>query len=215
MKLNPVKCVVAPNHSPIDKAVAYKRVQLDFGRRYRLRLAFCDVNTPTPEMVAKWNAMCDADAGEPYYIDVGEKKYHALAPSASQVEKMASDTTEGRTFNMLVELVNQNNNSGKLKSYPYSVAKLMRDVYEIANSQEVVFDHAMDVVNAFFFRPNGRSWEDLFVREEYAALKDLYLGFDVTPKEAMLPFTLPLYFRQLFLSGRSVAEIAKNRLVAR
>ncbi len=207
MTLHPQKCVVVPNHPPIDKLLAFKRVQLDLGGSYRLRLAFCTVNAPTAEMNERWNAMCDPDAGGPYHIDVAEKKYHNWAPSASQVEANASAVTESRTFNMLVALINENNETGKLKSYPFSIAKMIRDVYEIAASQEVVFEHGMDVVNAFFFRPNGRAWEDLFQRDEYADLKKLWLGFGVSPREAMLPFTLPLYFRHLFLAGRSVAEI--------
>jgi hypothetical protein len=177
-------------------------------------MAFCDVNIPSPEMMATWNAMCDPEAGPAYLIDVGDKKYHKSAGSAAEVEKMASDTTEGRTFNYLVELVNENNRTGKLKSYRHSVAKMIRDFYELPGgllgpSQEFIFDHGMDVVNGFFLRPNDRAWADLFEKPEYADLRKLWDGFNVSEKE-VLPFTLPLYFRQLFLAGRSPAEITEK-----
>lgn len=209
-ELKPVKSVVVPKFPPIDKLIAFKRVQLDLGEHFRLRIAFCDVNIPTPEHHERWDAMCTPGTGEAYLIDVGDKKYHKIADSASQVEKMSSETQNGRTWNRLVELANENNRTGSLKKARHSIAKIIRDVYHVMNggedSQKIVFDHGMDVVDGFFLRQNNRSWENLFTSETYAELRELWDGFDVTEKE-VLPFTLPLYFRQLFLAGRGVAEI--------
>lgn len=209
----PMKCVVLPARPPIDKLVAFKRVKLDFEKKFKLRLAFCDVNIPTPMHRAKWNAMCSEGAGEPYLIDVGEKKYHKIADSASAVEKMSSETTEGRIWNMLVELINQNNKNGKLKSSLFAIPKILRDAYETKHRAsewpEVVFWHGMDVVDGFFLQQNQRSWEDLFEHPDFAELRRLWEGFNVGESE-VLPFTLPLYFRQMFLSGWSEAEITQK-----
>lgn len=205
-------CVVVPARSPIDKLVAYKRVELDFGERYRLEVQFCDVNMPSPEHYEKWESLCSPGV-KPYLIDVGNKKYHKSAGSAAEVEKMASDTTTGRAYNQLVELVNKNNQTGFLKNARHSVAKILRDAYHVMNSgevsQEVVFDHGMDVVNAWFLNGSKRKLEDLFTDPQFSALRDLWNGFKVSEKE-VLPFTLPMYFRQLFMSGRSSAEIMEK-----
>ncbi len=213
-ELKPIKCVVLPARPPIDKLIAYKRVEMDFRNYHRLRVAFCDVNMPTPKDHERWNAMCTPGSGDAYLLDVGEKKYHnTFAGSAAAVEKLSSETEGGRTWNRLVELANENNRTGKLKQTRHSVAKIIRDVYHVMNggidSQEVVFDHGMDVVNGFFFRQNGRNWNDLFTNQQYEALRKLWDGFNVSEKE-VLPFTLPLYFRQLFLAGRSPAEILEK-----
>jgi hypothetical protein len=208
----PVVMVVVPARPPIDKLVAFKRVQLDLRDEVRLEVAFCGVNEPNSEHLALWQSNCSAGR-TPYLIDVGKKKYHKLSSSAAQVEKMFSDTQSGSIFNKLVELVNQNNKSGFLKERRYSVAKILREAYHVMNggeySQEVVFDHGMDVVNAFFFIQNRREWNTLFNDPQYLKLRELWYGFNVIEKE-ILPFTLPLYFKQLFTSGRSEAEIISS-----
>ena len=123
--IKPLMVVVVPARPPIDKYVAFKRVQLDRTGEYRLEVAFCDVNQPTEEMMARWRAMCSPGV-EPYLVDVGDKKYHQLGSSAAEVEFMASETRSGRTIKHLVELVNENNKTGNLKNRRHSIAKLVR-----------------------------------------------------------------------------------------
>jgi hypothetical protein len=203
--------VVVPARSPIDKYVAYKRVQLDRTEAFRLEVAFCDVNQPTPELMARWRSMCTPGV-EPYLVDVGDKKYHQLGSSAAEVELMSSETRSGRTIKYLVGLINENNKTGNLKNRRYAIAKLLRDAYHVMkggdDSQNVVFDHGMDVVNAYFMDHGRRAWDALF-NPEYAELKQLWDGFNVSEKE-VIDFTLPLYFRQLFTSGRSAEEIIEK-----
>ena len=126
---------------------------------------------------------------------------------------MSSETRYGRTWNRLVEMAAENNRTGSLKRARYSVAKLVRDTYHVMNggedSQSLVFEHCMDVVNGFFFPQNKREWCALFDKAEFAELRKLWDGFNVQEKE-VLPFTLPLYFRQLFTSGRSPQEISQK-----
>jgi len=45
--------------------------------QYHVIVEFCDVNQPTAEHLARWQAMCSPGV-EPYLIDVGDKKYHQL-----------------------------------------------------------------------------------------------------------------------------------------
>jgi hypothetical protein len=205
----PTKIVVVPARPPIDKLVAYKRILLDQGDESRLLIEFCDVNEPTDAHFDGWRAKCSPGV-EPYLIDVGKKKYHNLGSSAAQVEKLSSTTESGVIFNRLVELVNENNRTGFLKNPRHSIAKILRDAYHVMNSgsasQEVVFDHGMDVVNAFFFHQNKREWDSLFSDPQYLELKELWKGFAVMEEE-VVPFTVPLYFKQLFMSGRSEQEI--------
>jgi hypothetical protein len=199
--------LVVPGRPPIDKYVAARRVRED-NSQYHIQMVFCDVNQPTPAHMARWQAMCSPGI-EPYLIDVGDKKYHQLGSSAAEVEINASETRDSRTLRHLVDLVNNNNKTGDLKNRRHSIAKLVRDAYHVMNggsdSQEVVFDHGMDVVNAYFFDHSRRAWDTLSA-PEHAALKELWDGFNVTEKE-ILDFTLPLYFKQLFTSGRSAKEI--------
>jgi hypothetical protein len=204
--------IVLPARPPIDKLVAYKRVQLDREDDVRLEVAFCDVNEPTPMHLMVWGRSCSPDQA-PYLLDVGSKKYHKLGSSAAEVEKMLADTENTRIYNRLVNLINENNRTGKLKGYRHSVAKLIREAYHVMLnadlSQEVVFDHGMDVVNAFFFPKNQREWSALFTDADYSKLKELWDGFNVSEAE-ILPFTLPLYFKQLFMSGRKEGEIVEK-----
>lgn len=212
MPTKPMLVVVVPNSPPIDKLVAFKRVQLDRQDNFFLRVAFCDVNEPTPGHLATWKEMGSSDQ-EPYFLDVGSKKYHKLGSSAAEVEKMLSDTESARVYNRLVELINENNRTGKLKGHRHSIAKLIRETYHVMTSgpfsQGLVFDHGMTVVNAFFFPQNRREWSTLFTEAEHAELKKLWEGFGVSEAE-VLPFTLPLYFKQLFMSGRSEREIMEK-----
>ena len=210
MSTKPVMIVVVPGRPPIDKFVAARRVIQDRDQ-YHVQMAFCDVNQPTPEHMARWRAMCSPGV-EPYLIDVGDRKYHEMGSSAAEVEMKASETHDGRTLKHLVDLVNNNNKTGGLKSSRHSVAKLVRDAYHVMNggsdSQEVVFDHGMDVVNAYFFDHSRRAWDTLS-NPEHATLKELWDGFNVTERE-VLDFTLPLYFKHLFMSGRSAKEIIEK-----
>ena len=75
-------------------------------------------------------------------------------------------------------------------------------------SQAVVFDHCMDCVNAYFFDMDKRAWDTLSA-PECAELKSLWDGFNVQKKE-VVDFTLPMYFRQLYMAGRSVQEITEK-----
>lgn len=204
----PLMIVVVPAKPPIDKYVAYKRVELDRADSFRLKVAFCDVNQPTDEMMARWQAMCSPGV-EPYLVDVGDKKYHKIGSSAAEVELMSSETRSGRVIKRLVELINDNNKTGNLKNRRYSIAKLVRDAYHVMNggdvSQGLVFEHCLDVVNAYFTDQSRRAWDSLS-NPEYAALKALWDGLNVSEKE-VLDFTIPLYFKQLFMSGRSAEEI--------
>lgn len=205
----PVKVIVVPARPPIDKYVAMRRVWLDNSNDFRLTVEFCDVNQPTPEHLAYWRSKCSPDV-EPYLIDVGEKKYHQLGSSAAEVELTSSETKNRKTLNYLLGLINDNNRTGNLKNRRHSIAKLVRDAYHVMNggyrSQGVVFEYGMDVVNAYFFDLDKRAWDTL---SAYANLQELWNGFGVTGNE-VLDFTLPLYFRQLFMSGRSAGEIVQK-----
>ncbi len=204
----PLMVVVVAAASPIDKVLAVKRLSLDMEDRYRLSVEFCDVNKPTEAHLNAWRAKCSSGV-EPYLIDLGDKKYHHHGGSAAEVEMMLSTTHSGRIFNHLVELINRNNKTGFLKEAPHSVAKIIRDAYPVMNggaqSQEVVFEHGMDVVNAYFYRQDKRAWDTLS-SPEHAELKKLWDGFGVKDINVQ-DFTLQLYFRQLFMSGRSQQEI--------
>jgi hypothetical protein len=200
--------VVVPARSPIDKLVAYKRVELDNESRFHLAVEFCDVNEPTEAHLSWWGSKCSPGVG-PYLIDLGGKKYHHHGNSAAEVEMMSSATHSGRVYNHLVELINQNNKTGFLKNAPHSVAKIIRDAYHVMaggdDSQSLVFEHGMDVVNAYFFHQDKRSW-DALSEPEHAELKKLWNGFGVKDSNIQ-DFTLQRYFRQLFMSGRSQQEI--------
>jgi hypothetical protein len=207
----PTKVVVLPAFPPIDKYVAFRRVMLDLGEKFHLVKAFCNVNQPTETQMADWQSRC-SDGIEPYLIDVGAKKYHHLAPSAAQLEKMSSETRSGRIYNDLVELINKNNFTGFLKKQRHSVAKLVRETYQVMNSkdssQELVFDRCMHVVNAYFFDQDKRSWKSLS-EPRHAKLKQIWDGFGVQESE-MGDFTLTRYFEHLFMSGRSEGEILER-----
>jgi hypothetical protein len=207
----PVMVVVVPARSPIDKVVAAKRVWLDHSDEFYLTVKFCDVNQPTDEQMAAWRAECSPGV-EPYLVDVGDKKYHNRGASAAAVEQQSSEARSGKIFNHLVDLVNLNNSNGILKNARHSVAKLIRDIYHVMaggdRSQEVVFEHGMDVVNAYFYPHDRRSWDTLS-DPQYADLMQLWEGFNVTEAE-VVDFTLPLFFKHLFMSGRSNAEITEK-----
>ncbi len=206
----PVRVIVFPANPPIDKYVAARRV-LNDNTQYQVVVEFCNVNQPTSEHLAKWSARCSPGV-EPYLVDIGDKKYHGLGSSAAEVELAASETRESRILRHLVDLVNENNRTGNLKNRLHPIAKIMRDAYHVMNgndsSQTVVFDHGMDVVNAYFMDHGRRSWDTLS-NPEYAELKTLWDGFNVSENE-VLDFTLPLYFKQLFTSGRSAEEIVEK-----
>lgn len=206
----PVKVIVVPAKPLIDKFVAARRV-LNDNAQYSVIIEFCDVNQPTAEHLARWQAMCSPGV-EPYLIDIGDKKYHQLGSSAAEVELAASDTRNNRTLKHLVDLVNVNNKTGNLKNRRHAIAKLVRGAYHVMNggddSQSVVFDHCMDTVNAYFMDHGRRAW-DALSNPEYIELKKLWDGFNVSEKE-VIDFTLPLYFRHLFTSGRSVEEITEK-----
>jgi hypothetical protein len=207
--IKPLMIVVLPARPPIDKYVAYKRVSLDKGERFRLGVEFCDVNQPTDAHMSRWTSKCSPGV-EPYMIDVGDKKYHRQGGSAAEVEVLSSETRSSRILKHLVELVNLNNKTGFLKEAPHSVAKIIRDAYEVmaspTTSQEVVFEHGMDVVDSYFSHQDRRAWETIN-EPEHAELKKLWDGFGVKDADETKDFTLPRYFRQLFMGGRSEQEI--------
>jgi len=201
----PTRCVVIPNFSPIDKLIAFKRIELDHGPFVALKVAFCNVNIPTPTHSAIWESMC-SPRQEPILVDVGDEKYHKGFLSASQMQKMSSGIEGSSTWNYLVELANENNQTGALKQARYSVAKIIRDAYHVVKAQEVIFWKGMDVVNSFFWKSAKRNRGLLFEEPAYSTLHQLWDGFNVREAE-VLPFTLPMYFRKLFVSGRPEAEI--------
>lgn len=209
--MKPLMIVVVPAQPPVDKLVAYKRIELDKEASFRLGVEFCDVNVPTETHLSMWRAKCSSGV-EPYIVDLGGKKYHHHGGSAAEVEMMSSATHSGRIFNHLVELINRNNKTGFLKEAPHSIAKIIRDTYPVMArknlSQEVVFEHGMDVVNAYFFHQDKRAWEALS-EPKHAELKKLWDGFGVKDGNVQ-DFTLQLYFRQLFMSGRSQQEITEK-----
>ncbi len=70
--IKPFMLVVVPARPPIDKYVAFKRVQLDREDRFRIGLEFCDMNEPTDAHMSWWRSKCSPGV-EPYLIDVGGK----------------------------------------------------------------------------------------------------------------------------------------------
>ena len=209
MESKPVICVVVPALPPVDKYVAAKRVALDLGPFFRVRMAFCDVNIPTPEHYRQWDAICSEDRTA-VLIDVGDGKYHKGFQSAAEMARLASSVEGGAVWNQLVGLANRNNETGFLKQFPYSTAKLIREAYHTATnpivSQEFFWDKMMDVVNSFFWRQNRRDWNALFSDPKFVTLHRLWEGFNVQEKDVQ-PFTVPMYFRRLFMSGRPEADI--------
>lgn len=207
-KMKPVQVVVIPARPPIDKYIAAKRVMLDLGTFFQIRVVFCDVNQPTPEQYDKWDKLCGEGGRQAVLIDIGDVKYHKGFQSAAEMQKLASSVKGGQTWNWLVELANENNQTGSLKQARHSVAKLVREIYHLRGNDwpVIVWEHGMDVLDSFFWLQNKRAWEELFDRSEHEPLRKLWEGFGIMETE-VLPFTIPLYFRKLFMSGRSIQEI--------
>lgn len=209
----PTRSIVVPALPPIDKYIAEKRVLLDWrGVPVKFEVEFCGRNIPRREDYQRW------DRGNPHsaiIIDLGDAKYHHGYQSASDMAKMMSHTDGGATWNRLQELANQNNRSGFLKQRRHSVAKLIREIYHLGsgwpdlNWYRICWAHCKDVVDSFFWRMDGRNWDTLFTDPTYAELRKIWEGFDVQEKE-VLEFTLPLYFRKLFRSGRPIPLIMQR-----
>lgn len=203
------RTLVVPALPPIDKYIAAKRVMLDWEGIAKFNVAFCDVNVPGPEHYKRWDGV---NPGSAILIDLGDEKYHDRCLSASEMQKMKSNTENGATWNKLLEMANRNNGTGYLKQAPHSVAKLIREIphtfTDRARGEAETWTYGMDVVNSYFWRQDRREWESLFTDPEYADLRRLWEGFGVLgdPKD----FTLPFYFRRMFRSGRSLAEIGQK-----
>lgn len=207
-----VRSLVVPALPPIDKYVAAKRVMLDWRKvpSTRLQIEFCNVNIPTPEHYKVWDR---GNRGSAILIDVGDRKYHHGYMSASEMVKMESPIDGGSTWNRMLELVNKNNTTGFLKQRRHAVAKMIREIPHVFGDRNYgereTWTYGMDVVDSFFWRMDRRNWEDLFNDSLYADLRQLWEGFGVNEEEVQ-EFTLPLYFRRMFRSGRPAAEIMQK-----
>jgi hypothetical protein len=203
------RTLVVPALPPIDKYIAAKRVMLDWESVARFDVAFCDVNVPRPEDYKRWDG---DNPGSAILIDLGDEKYHGRCMSAAEMAKMKSNTENGATWNKLLEMANKNNQTGYLKNAPHAVPKLIREIphtfADRKRGEAETWGYGMEVVNSYFWRQDRRAWEALFTDPSYAKLRQLWEGFSVIGEP--FDFTLPFFFRRMFRSGRTEAEIMRK-----
>jgi hypothetical protein len=201
------RSLVVPNRPPIDKYIGAKRVYLDWKGLTNFQVEFCDVNIPTPVLQKQWDR---GNPGSAILIDVGDEKYHKGFMSAAHMQAMKSGTDGSATWNMLEDLARRNNETGFLKNFRHSIAKAVREIPHVLPDDDthkrIIWVHGMDVVDSFFWPVNRRSWDSLFEDSTYNALLALWKGFSVSEIDVQ-PFTLPMYFRKMFMSGRTQEEI--------
>ncbi len=204
------RVLVVPALPPIDKYIAAKRVMLDWEGIAKFRVVFCDVNVPGPKQYGEWDG---DNPGSAILIDVGDEKYHGRCQSAAEMQKMKSHTQHGATWNKLQEMANRNNATGYLKQPQYSVAKMIREIPHLfadrKQGEKETWAYGMDVVDSYFWRLDRREWETLFADSQYANLRKMWEAFGITDQE-LADFTLPLYFRRMFRSGRPEQEIMRR-----
>lgn len=190
-----------PNKPPIDKVAAYEIVGMYCAKRLA-EVTFHNTNAfPDEEMQE-----LEKDGYLP--IDVGSRKYHGLAGSATEwvVKRYCLPRTKG--LNELVELINENNRTGFLKGYAFSVPSLIRKLYEFKDEEtwhaEVVWA-AGDVVNAFVKVANG----DVVPQHEPPD-GDIILLAKEFAQDKEKPLTLGQYVANLWSLGESPDAIVKK-----
>jgi hypothetical protein len=236
--------LVVPSLPPIDKYVAALRPILDGEKEdIRYNVEFCNTNIPSQEDFNLWTR-----SGYFILVDVGERKYHKLYPSATDSERHRSLTHESILWNRFLPLINFNNRSGFLKNLPHSIAAKVRTLphtfIDRSKGERETWHYGMEAVRSYFRHKNRRQWETLRTDPDYADLYRMWNGFgagfdymisinEYTIREieiemnqanatypylnlklervleALEAFTLPGYFRHMFLAGDTQDEILK------
>ncbi len=188
-----------PWKPPIDKILALCLLHNQSEQPLET-LDYWKQNECPPEQFADWRDL------KIYPIDIGDRKYHkAGVGSASEfiVKEFGLKLTDG--FQSLVSMINENNKTGNLKGRKFAVAHMLREMYELEDSQELhleIIRKTMDVLEAHARVVNG----ELNQPEEGLsdALPDLVEQFAGCNNAAL---TLGRYLRDLWLLGEEPAEI--------
>ncbi len=194
--------VVIPYKSPIDKILAALLAIYKSDSEIRV-IEFWKDNQCPPEQFAAWR---DAKI---YPIDIGDRKYHEVGVgSASEfvVKEFGMELTDG--FVKLVGLINKNNKTGMLKGYKFSMAYMLRELYELDESEvfhATVVSKTIDVLESFAAVENGTMMQPIDGLDE--ALPDLVKKFEGCNYS---PLTLGRYLRDRWLLGDEPSVIREK-----
>ncbi len=184
---------VLPYKPPIDKIYALQILQAKNLVPIE-GVAYWTSNDCPPEQFSEWtNSSC-------YPIDIGDRKYHlAGVRSASEfvVKEFGIELSAGSQ--KLLDLINENNKSGKLKNYKFAVAHMLRELYELTDDEDFhieVIMRAADVIQMCIAAEDGKIVQS---EEGFSeSMQDLIEHFAGCNNS---PLTLGRYVRDLWLAG--------------
>jgi hypothetical protein len=192
--------VVMPWKSPIDKIAALAML-LRHNNASLETLEYFTRNDISDREIAVW------EGNKVYPIDIGRRKYsQANVGSATEwlAKQYSLELSHGER--VLVNLINKNNKSGFLKNFKFAVPRLVRELYELDESESwalTVINAAVDVVNAFLNAWEMGSRNDLMD----ADLQRLATKLSESAGE---PLTLGRYLQDLWKLGESSEAIQQK-----
>lgn len=201
------KGVVILNKPPIDKIAAAALVETTLGDEGEVATVYFWNHPACPaEQLAAWRA----EGILP--IDIGQEKYHTQGVgSATEYVARALNIALGERpeVRRLVDLINENNRTGKLKGYNLSIAWLVRELYEIADygypeyTPEEVVTRAKHVVHTFLVADKTAGGQTIPGEEEIQRLQAEFPELcEQTRVCNFAPFTIGRYIRDLWRSGQ-------------
>lgn len=193
---------VMPERSPIDKVAALVLIE----RR----------QTSPIEDIAFWgNPRCSSRQLDLWRqnnilpIDLGEEKYNRhldRVGSATEFLAVRLGLTLSVGERRLIDLINENNRSGRLKQAYMSVAWLMRELYELEDDHAEVVSRADHVVEMFL--QEGECGESGRTGKEIQNTFPSYLN--EVRRCNFAPFTIGRYLRDMWRIGLDPDAIRQN-----
>lgn len=194
-----------PYKPPIDKVAAMLVIQTH-AKEQQVQIndiKFFKANERSEELLRRFEA-----AGL-YPIDIGARKYHGQAGSATEyvVRDLNIPMTAGLAT--LIELLNHNNKTGSLKNQPFSIAHLVREFYELADDDAWQYEvllaaaHVVEYfVEALDAKVRRTRSEELHPELKELAQKVQHSGDN--------PFTIGRYLKDMWVVGAPVEEIKQR-----
>ncbi len=200
-----ITAILVPYKGPIDKVAAMYTIQ-GHAKHQKVEIkdiSFYKENEGSEEMLRRWEA-----AGM-YGVDIGDRKYHGKAGSATEYVVKDLDIPMTKGLEELVGLINLNNKSGMLKGQPFSVAHLMREFYEFSDDTAwhlEIISAVAHVVEHFVTSFD----EQEHLRKQVPMPPELKELADRLVQSGDKPFTIGRYLTDMWVLGAPVEEIMRR-----